>query len=149
MTAVENKIPSVSNLVKKTDYDTKVKEIEKKLTDDNHHEYITTPKFNKLKLAQADLVTKTDFDNKLPSLKRKIVSNKTKHLVTENELKKLKTFDSAYFHGKSHFDEDGTQNWLVFQPMQRYFKLASDDPSIILLWKSKGLSDESIKPPTT
>ena len=30
MTAVENKIPSISNLVKKTDYDTKVGEIEKK-----------------------------------------------------------------------------------------------------------------------
>ena len=33
--------------------------------------------------------------------------------------------------------------------MQRYFKLASDNPSIILSWKSKGLSDESIKPPST
>ena len=48
MTAVENKIPSISNLVKKTDYDTKVTEIEKKLTDHNHDKYITTAKFNKL-----------------------------------------------------------------------------------------------------
>ena len=32
LTAVENKIPDVSNLVKKTDYNTKVTEIEKKLT---------------------------------------------------------------------------------------------------------------------
>ena len=31
LTAVENKIPNVSNLVKKTDYDTKVNKIEKKL----------------------------------------------------------------------------------------------------------------------
>ena len=30
LTAVENKIPSVSNLVKKIDYDTKDNEIEKK-----------------------------------------------------------------------------------------------------------------------
>ena len=35
LTAVENKIP-VSSLVKKTDYDTKVSELEKKLTDLNH-----------------------------------------------------------------------------------------------------------------
>ena len=48
MTAVENKIPSISNLVKKTDYDTKVTEIEKKLTDHNHDKYITTTEFNKL-----------------------------------------------------------------------------------------------------
>ena len=41
------------------------------------------------------------------------------------------------------------QNWLIFQPIHRYFKLASDNPTIILSWKSKGLSDESIKAPTT
>ena len=36
LTAVENKIPSVSSSVKKTDYDTKITEIEKKLTHHNH-----------------------------------------------------------------------------------------------------------------
>ena len=97
LTAVENKIPSISNLVKKTDYDTKVKEIEKKLTDRKHDEYITTPEFNKLgadvfnvRLVQANLVTKRDFDAKLSSLNRKIVSNKTKDITIENELKKIK-----------------------------------------------------------
>ena len=38
---------------------------------------------------------------------------------------------------------------LVLQPMQKYFKTVSASNSNILLWKSKGLSDESIKPPTT
>ena len=37
---VENKIPNVSNLVNKTDCNTKVTEIEKKLTDHNHYKYI-------------------------------------------------------------------------------------------------------------
>ena len=40
-------------------------------------------------------------------------------MLVENEFKKLKTFDSIYFRGKSHFD--GTQNYLVYQPMYRYF----------------------------
>ena len=71
-------------------------------------------------------MTKTDFDAKLSSLNRKITANKTKHLLVENEFKKLKTFDSSYFRGKSHFEEDGTQNYLVFQPMYRYFKRVSD-----------------------
>ena len=53
-------------------------------------------------------------------------------MVIENELKKLKAFDLSYFHGSRHFEDNGTQNWLVFQPMQRYFKLASDNPRIIL-----------------
>ena len=46
LSAVENSIPSVSSLVKKTDHDTKISEIQKKLTDHNHDEYITTPEFN-------------------------------------------------------------------------------------------------------
>ena len=37
-------------------------------------------------------------------------------------MKKLKTFDSSYFIGKSHFEQDDTQNYLVFQPLCRYFK---------------------------
>ena len=32
--------------MKKTNYDTKISELEKKLTDDNHDKYITTPEFN-------------------------------------------------------------------------------------------------------
>ena len=74
-------------------------------------------------------------------------SNKTKHLLVENEFKKLKTFDSGYFRGKNHFEEDGTQNYLVFQAMYQYFKLIPNKKNISE-WKFKGLSDESIKPPT-
>ena len=50
LSAGENKIASVSNLVKKTDYNTKICELEKKLTDHNHDKYITTPEFNTLAL---------------------------------------------------------------------------------------------------
>ena len=41
-------MPSVSNLVKKTDYNTKVTEIENKLNNDNHDKYIDISEFNKL-----------------------------------------------------------------------------------------------------
>ena len=96
----ENKIPNVSNLVKKIDYNTKINEIEKKITDHNHDKYITTPEFNKFtaetfaaRLKQANLasksdifnfVNKTDFDNKLLSFNKRINSNKTKHVLVEN-----------------------------------------------------------------
>ena len=46
LTAVENKIPDVSNLVKKTDYNTKVTEIENKLTNHDQDKYIDTSEFN-------------------------------------------------------------------------------------------------------
>ena len=130
LTTVENKIPDVSSLVKKTDYNTKVTEIENKLNNHNHDKYIDTSEFNKLaadvfnaRLAQANLITKTDFDAKLSSLNRKITANKSKNLLVENELNKLKTFDSSYFIGKSHFEEDGTQNYLVIRPIIRCLKV--------------------------
>ena len=50
--------------------------------------------------------------------------------------------------GKTHFEEDGTQNYLVFQPINKYFKVITNK-KYISSWKSKGLSDESIKLPTT
>ena len=91
-------------------------------------------------------MTKTDFDAELSSFNRKINSNKTKHLLVENQLKKLETFDSIYFCGKSHFEDDGTQNYLVFQSIYKYFEI-TPTTNTILSWKSKGLSDETIKPP--
>ena len=113
LTKLENKIPDVSRLatksaltaveynkivlvvqLKKTDYITKITEIEKKPTDHNHNKYITTPDINTLaasvfnaRLAHENLITKTEFDAKLSSLNRKITSNKSKHLLVENELK--------------------------------------------------------------
>ena len=121
----------------------------------NHNHNIDTSDFNTLatnffnaRLAQANLITKADFDAKLSSLNRKITQNKSKHLLVENELNKLKTFDSSYFIGKSHFEEDGTQNYLVFQPINKYFKVITNT-DYVSSWKSKGLSAETIKPPST
>ena len=71
-------------------------------------------------------MTKTDFDAKLLSLNKRVTANKTKHLLVENELKKLRAFDLSYFIGKSHFEEDGTQNYLVFQPLNKYFKIITN-----------------------
>ena len=61
-------------------------------------------------------------------------------------MKKLKTFYLSYFKGKNDFEEDGTQNYLAFQPMQKYFKSITGVGSgnYIYFWKSKGLPDESI-----
>ena len=145
LTAVENKIPSVSNLVNKTDYNTKVTEIENKLNSHNHDKYITTPEFNTLakdifnaRLAQAYLITKPDFDAKFLRINRKITENKTENVLVKNELSKLKTFDSSYFIGKSRFEEDGTQNYLVIT-----------NTDYVSLCRSKGLSAESFKLPRT
>ena len=100
---------------KKTDYNTKINEFEKNITDHDHDKYIITPEFNKLtaenfavSLAQANLATKSDIANfvdiadfidQLKNLNKKVTSNKTKHLIFDNELKELQTFNSSLFIG--------------------------------------------------
>ena len=111
LTAVENKINEASNLVKKTDYNTKISEIETKRTDHNHDKYITNAEFNEVttenfagRLKQANLATKddtaesikkkkTDFDDKLKNLKKIVTQNKTKNIETEKKLTDLKLTD--------------------------------------------------------
>ena len=95
------------------------------------------------------MITKTDFDDKLSNHNRKVTKNKTDNLLVQNELKKLKTFGLSYFIGKSHFEEDGAPNYLIFQPLLRYFKLNNKKSAFISSWKSRGLSDETIEPPST
>ena len=80
----------------------------------------------------------------MSNLNRKVTQSKSKHLLVENELRKLKAFDSGYIIGKSNFGEDGTQNYLVFQPIYRYFKMITNT-DYISSWKSA----ESIKSPAT
>ena len=101
-----------------------------------------------MRTAQANLITKTDFDARLSGLNRKITKNKSDHVLVNNELNKLKTFDFAYFIGKSHFEEDVLHNYLVFQPVYGYFKFISNT-NFISEWISKGLFSESIKPSAT
>ena len=74
----------------KTDYNTNITQIEKKL-DHNHDKYITTLEFNTLAtdvfneaLARANLVKKADFDATLSSFNRKSTVNKSKHLLVKN-----------------------------------------------------------------
>ena len=144
LTSVENKIPDIRNLatktalnnlskdvpdinslIKKSDCDTKIAEIESK--------YVSNTGFDSI-LAQANVIAKRNFDAKV--------------IEIENNMKKLQTFDLSYFRGKSYFEEDGTQNYLVSQPIIRYSRIITNTKSI-LSCKSNGLSDETITPSTT
>ena len=70
-------------------------------------------------------------------------------MFNEKKLQKLNTYDLSYFRGKNYFDEDGTQNYYIFQPISKYLKVVNvNDIDYILSWKSRGLNDveiESIK----
>ena len=119
-------IQSISNLVKKTDYNTKISETENKITTDHDNDkYIITQEFNKLtaencaaRLEHANLASKSDFANFLkeadlnknelnePSKKVKAISTKelTKDLINEFSI----------LNGAKYFSSGIFQNYLVF-----------------------------------
>lgn len=129
LTAAKNEIPKGSNLVKEKDHNTKKSETEKKTMDCKHGKHIITSEFYKLaaqnfkaRLKQAYLVTKTEYDTKFHDISRRITSNKSTHLIVENELKRLQKCDSSYFKVKNCFGDQGTQNCLESQTMNKCYK---------------------------
>ena len=132
---------------KKTDFNTKVTEIEGKVPSTSilATNSALTAVENKIPDVSS-LVKKTNLDTELKKSSDRVTSNKSRHLQIENKLKKLEKFDSSYFKGKNHFEEDGTQNYLVFQPRYRYFRkmIGVGSGNYIYFWKSIGLSDERL-----
>ena len=59
----------------------------------------------------------SDLDNKIAT-----AATKAELKEEQDKMLKLQVFDSSYFRGKSHFEDDGMQNYLLFQPSRRYFK---------------------------
>ena len=53
----------------------------------------------------------------------------------------------SILNGAKYFVEDGTQNHFILQPLIKYFKPITNN--VLMTWKSKCLSDESTKPPST
>ena len=63
----------------------------------------------------AEFINNFDLNKKLAKLTPK------KELETEQDkTTKLEAFHLSYFCGQSHFEDDGTENYLVFQPMDIY-----------------------------
>ena len=126
LTAVENKIPDVSKLVKKkAEYDTKTSESESK--------YLTTADYNKCtrnsvanQIKSKNVVDKSDMSRfiKNADLDKKlaILPAKAELKAEQDKILKLQAFDWSSFRGKCHFEKDCTQNYLVFQLIYRYFK---------------------------
>ena len=153
---IEKKIPDARNLVKKTDFNAKITEVEGKKPNIRGlaTSFALTAVENKIPdisslattsalitvenkiLDISNLVTKTDFDSKLKAISNRVTRNKAKDLLLDNELKKLKSFDTDYFKGKS------------LQLSITYLNFYGDSLSApVLSWNPKRLSKEIIKAP--
>ena len=148
-TELENKTPDISGLASKI----LVEKVESEIPDISNLATTSALTVVENKIPSlSNLVKKTDYDtkieeieNRMISLNKKVVSNKTKDKSIENKLKKLKTFYLIYFHGKNYFDEDGSQNYYIFQPISKHLKVSYvNDITYVLSWKSRGLNNVKI-----
>ena len=105
---VEEKTPGTSSFMTTIVLNTKISEVENKILDNSKH--ITTQELDKLtaekfvgKLRQADLVGKADFDDKLIGFNKQITSNKTKHLEVKQKLNSLITKGCKFLLGGIYF----------------------------------------------
>ena len=69
------------------------------------------------KSAIAGFINNNDLDNTVATL-----PTKAELKAGQDKIIQLQGFISSYFRNKSHFEDDGTQNYLVFQHMYRCFK---------------------------
>ena len=106
--------------------------------------YVTNAALN---ATDNDLIQTTKFDTEVKKFDDKIASNRSGILTYNNRLNQSRNriYDleryASYFRGKNYFDgNDGAQNTLVFQTMQKHFNLLNQDQ--IDKWISKGLSDK-------
>ena len=137
---VKNEMPNVSYLVKKNRLWCKNKTFKGK--------YFTTSNYDKFtnvildaKTENERLVNKSDIFEFIngSDLDDKIVTLGTKaDLKAEQErIAKIQAFDSNYFWVKSHFEDDGTQNHLVFQSFYSHFKRSV----ILIIFQTGNLKD--------
>ena len=143
VTEIEGKITDVSSLVKKTDYATEITSIK--------NAYVTNTALN---ARHRSLIQKSKFDTEVKKINDQIASNSSEVLTYNNRLNQSKDrIDELekivfYFRCKIYFDGDGIQNYLVFQGVYKYFDDVNVSKTIIKLhvnsWISKELSDEKI-----
>ena len=101
----------------------KVTETENETPDTSH--FINTQEFYRLtkisldvrmKEAEKSLASKTELTNALD------LRDKNRGKKKE----KFWKFYSSHFLGKRHFEDDGMENYLVFQPVYLFFKMPTD-----------------------
>ena len=141
-----------ANLVKKTDFDTKVSSFNRKITKNKTDNLLVKNELTTFKNKIPDvssLVKQTDYNTKIVEIDTKVSNLDGKITKTKNNLKQAAIGTLTLFGGNSMFDgENGFQAYLIFQPVYKYFKFITST-NYISSWKSKGLSTKNIKPPTT
>ena len=142
-------IITLKYLVKRTDYNAKILDIEaKSFSSSDYNQF--KGEIRDANIKEKGLVGKFDiswFKNK-SNLDKKIttLAIKVELEAQEDKITSLKVFAFRCFRGKSHFEDDETQNYLALQPVYNYFKAIANGNKVTAQ-KPMELSGESIKHP--
>ena len=142
-------IITLKYLVKRTDYNAKILDIEaKSFSSSDYNQF--KGEIRDANIKEKGLVGKFDiswFKNKF-NLDKKIttLAIKVELEAEEDKITRLKVFAFRCFRGKSHFEDDETQNYLALQPVYNYFKAIANGNKVTSQ-KPMELSGESIKHP--
>ena len=123
----KNKIPVVSDLIKKTYYDVKILELKGKCitTTSDYNEFFSD--ILDAKVEKIELVNKSNIFNLVKK------SGLNAELKTEQDkILKLQTYDLSYFPGKNCFGDDGSLNMFVYQPALDTFELKK--ARVLIIW---------------
>ena len=115
----ENRIPNVSDLVKKTNYDAKISDKDISYFTTSDYSKFTSEKLN-AKIKEKRLVEKSDisgFIDKSDLDKKTGTLKKAELKAGQDKLVKTQTFHSSYICGKAQFED----KILVFQLVCKYF----------------------------
>ena len=120
----------------------------------------TTSDYNKFtsntldaKITQKKLVNESDLDKMIKTLgikeEIKTLATKVELTAEQDKIVKLETYVLSLFIGQSYFVNDASQNYPVFQLIQKTITTISGLPYTISEWRSKRLSYEKLTPPYT
>ena len=122
----KKKISNVSDLVKKTDYDTKISEIEEKYFISADYIKFTSDILD-AKIKQKELVDKPGLNTKLTT-----IATKAELKAEQDKTIKLQTYDLSYFLGRNSFGDNSFQNTFVYQPKFNTLELKKTRALIML-----------------
>ena len=95
-----------------------------------------------------DLINKSDIswftNNRDLDEKIKALARKAELKGEQEKIEKLQTYDSSIFIDQSYFFNDGSQDFLMFEPIFETFPRTSRTTEAILTWQSRGVLNEKV-----
>ena len=136
-------MPNFSDLVKKPNYDVKVLDVEStSFTPCDYNKVMTNIPDAKIK--NKKLVNESDIsgfiDNSDLNKTIKKLATKAELKAEQDKIAKRQIYDSSIFIGQSYVFNDGSQNFLIFQPTLKTFTMLSALSEKIIRWKSKNIA---------